>query len=185
MLRRIQGHSNTHNLSEDLNFVGIQVNFGCFGGAWVAENHEAITIQMAPAAMIAIAMFQEVDGPIPFVAPPGIDDLVGVVDHQQRTRAEYRKHRPVFRADRGVAFAFGIDAFQQMERQRTPLGDHAAEEGSSGKIYARIEAERCLDLAEPIGGKVDRMSLHMLVEKGIIRLFVEIDSVPGKQLSKV
>lgn len=151
----------------------------------MAENNEAIAIQMTPAAMMAIAMFQEVDGPVPFVVPPRVDYLVGVVDHQQGTRAEDRKHRPIFRANRGVAFSFGIDAFQQMERQRTPLGYHAAEESSLGKIYPRIEAERCLDLAKPIGGKVDRMSMLMLMEQGIIRLFIEIDSVPGKQLSKV
>ena len=130
----------------------------------MAENHEAIAIEMAPATMMAIAMFEEVDRPVPFVAPAGIDDLVRIVNHQQGTRAEDRKHRPVFGANRGVAFAFGIDAFQKMERQRTPLGNHAAEEGSLAKIYPRIEAERCLDLAKPIGGKVDRMSMLMLME---------------------
>lgn len=150
----------------------------------MAEHNKAVAIEVTPATEITVAMFEEIEGPIPLVGPTGIDDAAGIVDDEERTGAKNGVHRPVLRANDSIAFAPGFDAIEHMNRKGTPACDDAAKKGSFGEVNARIEAERYLNFTESIGRKMDGMSLFELVKICICRLLVEINSIPRENFTK-
>ena len=61
----------------------------------MAENNKAVAVEVTPATEISVAMFEEVEGPVPLVGPTGIDDAAGIVDNEERARAQDWVHGPI------------------------------------------------------------------------------------------
>lgn len=106
----------------------------------MAHHHQAVPVEMAPPAEVAVAVLKKINGTLPLIVPTGIGYFGDIVYDQERARVEDREHRPILRANNGIAFAAGFHTAQHVKRQGTPTGNDTAEEGSLSKVHTRIEA---------------------------------------------
>lgn len=151
----------------------------------MAHHDETVPVEMAPTAEVAVAVFEEIDGTLPFIVPAGIRNLRGFVNHQEGARVQNGEHRPVLRPDYGVTFALGVQILEHVERQGTPARDYAAQKGGFSQINTGVETERGLDFTEAVGGELDGVCFFEFVQLSVGGLLVQIDSIPGQDFAEI
>lgn len=64
---------------------------------------ELVAIQVAPAARVPLAMFEEIDRSLELIVPAGVgDSAAGLIEDQKRARLQQRIHEPILGADKGI-----------------------------------------------------------------------------------
>ena len=61
----------------------------------MAQDDQAIAIEMTPATEVAFAVFKEVDWPLPLIVPTGVNDFGDLIDDQQGAGEEDGVHGPI------------------------------------------------------------------------------------------
>src|SRR6185369_13796263 len=110
------------------------------GRGGVCDDDELPILGGAPTNGVALAVFNQVDGAVSFVGPPGgCDAPATLVDQDQGTRRDKRVHGPVLSANVCVAIATEIETVHQHEREFAPSLDEPAQKSCAADVYAGVE----------------------------------------------
>src|SRR5580704_10496429 len=112
----IQTHSEPHYLADHFYFPRVlEIKHGRLRGG-VRYQADDTLFEAAPPAVIAVAMFQKIDGPLTESSPSGsLNPAFRIVDYDERSGRDRRIHGPVFGAHKSVAKAADIDSAEKRQ----------------------------------------------------------------------
>jgi hypothetical protein len=186
LLLGIQIYSQADDLAYDFDFSWIpKVQNRSVGGGVGEETHDAIS-QAAPAAVVSLTVFEEINGTFALTAPAsGLDLPLCIVHNQQGSGRNSGMHAPVLGAYESVPETAHIDAADQGQRQFTPTLHDLAEKKSSAQVDPRVEREREISLAGVFLGKVYGMGPFNMDKPGVGGHGIDGNAIPGEDLIQI
>ena len=146
-------HRDADDLPEHFAILGNPYGLRPDGRQWVGKQGQFLTALVAPAAFVAVAQFQKIEGAIEFGQPPGVHDLPPrVVNLHNGPWTQQRNHHPIFQADKSVSVFLKIQLAQQSRRDLAPGLHQAGEESGLLRPESGLKADRKTDRPRRIAG---------------------------------
>jgi hypothetical protein len=186
LLRGIQIYSDADDLANNLDLSGVtKVQNRGIGGGIGQKAHDAIP-KAAPAAVVSLAMFEEVNGTFALTVPAaGLDLPLGIVHYEKGARGNSGMHAPVFGTHERIAITPHIDASDQGQRQFAPSLHNLTEEKRPSQIDPGIEGDGEISLAGIFLGEVHGMGLFNMDKSDVGRHGVDGNAIPGEYLVQI
>lgn len=139
----VQPHSQRDHLTDDVHFIHGKHQRRA-PRSRVGHQRDAIALLHTPAAIIAAAVFEEVNGPVRFRMPARGDYLpFRFVQHDEGSRVQQRVHEEVFSSDESVALVRGgIGGIEEEQRHFAPARDYPGQIGGPDWIETGLESDR-------------------------------------------
>ena len=121
ILKIDNAHGHGGHATDNFRLVGISVRSNLQPGNWVGNDVQLAPVQLAPAANVAVAQFNKVDGAIMFTGPRGVAYLVlAGVDLDKRPWPYQRVQGEILKSNEPVQHVLNIQVLQHCQGKFLP-----------------------------------------------------------------